>query len=71
MLAFALLEIAVAVANQSIFDSLLIHLSFSALVFLGLPGGFLASHDPVSSSFPKILWITFLDFPTVFEISPI
>ena len=42
-----------------------------SVVFLGMPGGFLASHDPVSPSFLKFLWITLLDFPTVFEISPI
>ena len=39
-LALGLLDIAVAVANQSFFDSLPIHLFFLAVVFLGLPGGF-------------------------------
>ena len=69
--ALALLEIAVVVANLSFFDSLPIHLSSFAVVFLGLPRGFLASHDRVISSFRKMLWITVLDYPTVFEISPI
>ena len=70
-LALALLEIAVAVTNWSFFDLLPLHLSSLAVVFLSLTGGFLVSCDPVSSSFLKILWITLLDFPTVFEISPI
>ena len=39
-----------------------------AVVFLGKPGGFLASHDPVSSNFLKI---PLLDFLTILEISPI
>ena len=47
-LALALFGIAVAVSNQSFVDSLPIHLSSLAVVFLGLPGGFLASHGPVS-----------------------
>ena len=57
MLTFAPLEIAVAVAvaNRSFFYSLPIHLSSLAIVFLRQPGGFLASHDPVSSGFLKIL----------------
>ena len=38
--------------------------------FLGLPGGLLASDDPVFSSFLEILWITLLDFPAIFQISP-
>ena len=54
-LALALSEIAVAFANKSFFDSLPIHLSSLAVVFLDLPGGFLASHDPVSLSFLKML----------------
>ena len=54
-LALGLLEIADAVANLSFFDSLPIPLSSLAVVFQGLPGGFLVSHDPVSSSFLKIL----------------
>ena len=54
-LALALLEIAVAVANQSYFDSLPIHLSSFAVVFLGQPGDFLASHDSLSLSFLKTL----------------
>ena len=41
-LALLLLEIAVAVANRSFFDSLPIHLSSLVDVFLDLPGGFLA-----------------------------
>ena len=69
-LALALLEKVVAVESRSFFDSLPIHLSSLAVVFLGLPGGFLASHDQVSWIFLRILWITLLDFPTVFEISP-
>ena len=68
-LALTLLETVAAVANRSFFFySLPIDLSSLAVVFLGLPGGFLASYDPVSSSFLKILWITLLDFLTVFEI---
>ena len=70
-LASALLEIADADANQSFFDSLPIHLYSVAVDLLGLPGGFLVSHDPVSLSFLRILWITLLDFPTVFKIPPI
>ena len=54
-LALALLKMAVAVTNQSFFDSLSIYMSSLALVFLGLLGGFLASHDQVSSNFLKIL----------------
>ena len=52
-----------------LFYSLAIHLSSLAVVFLRQSGGFLASHDPVFSTFLKILWIKLLDFPTVFEIS--
>ena len=70
-LALAILEIAVAVTNRSFFDSLPDNLSSLTVVSLCLPGCFLASHDPVSLDFIKILWITLLDFPTVFEISPI
>ena len=70
-LALTLLEISVAVANRFFIDSLSIHLPPLEVVFLGRPGCFLASHDPVSSSFLKILWITLLDFLTDFEISPI
>ena len=44
---------------------------FTCSSFLGLPGGFLASHGPVSSGFLEILWIILLDFPWVFEIFPI
>ena len=47
-LALALLEIAAAVTNPSIFDSLPMHLSSLAVVFLGLPAGCLASHNSVS-----------------------
>ena len=54
-LALALLEIAVVVANRSFFDSLPIPLSSFAVVFLGLPGGFLASNYPVSSHYLIIL----------------
>ena len=39
-LALALLEIAVAVANRSFFDSLPIHLSSLTVDFLGLSGDF-------------------------------
>ena len=53
------------------FYSLQIQLFSLAVVFLGLPRGFLASHDPVSQIFLKLLWITLLHFPTVFEIFPI
>ena len=72
-LELSLLQKVVAVANRSFFDSLPIHLSFLSVFFLGLQGVFffLASQDPVSSSFLKMLWITLLDFPTVFEISAI
>ena len=63
--------VTVTVANRSFFDTLPIHLSSLAVVFLCRPGGFLALHDQFSSSFLKILWITLLDFSTVFEISPI
>ena len=69
-LALALVEIPVAVTNRSF----LIHfqsISSLVVVFLGLPGGFLASHDQVSSSFLNILWIILIDFPIFFEISPI
>ena len=52
-LALALLEKAVAVANRSFFDSLPIHPTSLAVVFLGLPGGFMASHDPLSQVFLK------------------
>ena len=45
-----------------------IHLSSLAVVFLRLPGGFLAWHDSVSSSFLKMLWITLLYFPIVSPI---
>ena len=68
-LALGLLEIVVAVANRSFFDSLSINLSSLVVIFLNLSGSFLASQNPVFSSFLKILWITLLDFPTVFEIS--
>ena len=44
-LALALLELAVAVANRSFFDSLTIYLSFFAVILLGLQDGFLALHD--------------------------
>ena len=71
MLALALLEISVAVANRSFFYSLPIHLSFLVVIFLCPPGSFLASPDPVSSSFLKILWITLFFLSAVFEISPI
>ena len=53
-LASAFLEIMVAVTNRSSFDSLPIHLSSLAVVFLVLPGSFLASHDLVSSSLRNI-----------------
>ena len=50
MLALALLEIAVAVTNRFFFIYYpSIYFSF-AVVFLGLPSGFLASHDPVSKN---------------------
>ena len=58
--ALALSESAVPVANWSIFVSLPIQ---QISLFLCLPGGFLASHDPVSSSFLNILWITLFDSP--------
>ena len=38
-----------------------------AVDFLSLPGYFLASHHLFSWLFLKILWITLLDSPTVFE----
>ena len=60
-----------SIRDSGFFNLLPIHLSSLAVVFLGLPGGFLSSHDPVSSSFLKILWIILLDIFTVFEISPI
>ncbi len=53
-LALALLEIVVAITNQSFFDSLPIHLSSLAVVFLGLPVGFLAPHELVSFRFFEI-----------------
>ena len=68
-LALILLQIEV-VAYRSFF-SLPIILSSLSVVFLDVPGGYWASHDPVSSSFLKILWITLLDFLTVFEIFPV
>ena len=55
-----------AIANRTFFYSLPINLSF-----LCLPGCFWASHDPVSLSCLKILWLKLLDFPTYFEISTI
>ena len=70
-LALDLLELAVSVANRSFFIHYQSILFSLAVVFLSLPSGLLALHDSVSSSFLKILWITLLDFPTVFEISPI
>ena len=54
-LALGLLKIVVAAANRSFFDSLPMHLSSLAVLFLGLSGGFWALHDPVSFSFHKIL----------------
>ena len=49
------LEIVVAVANRSFFDSLPIHLSSFAVVFICLKGSFLASHGLDFSGFHKIL----------------
>ena len=40
-----------------LFDSWPTHLSSLAVVFLGLPGSFWASHNPIFSSFLKTLWI--------------
>ena len=46
--------ISVAVANLFFLDNNVNHLSVFAVVFLGLPGDFFASHDPVCSNFFKM-----------------
>ena len=56
--------------SWALLHSIPIDLSSFAVVLVP-PGDFIASYDPVSSSFLKMLWIILLDFPTVFEISPI
>ena len=46
--------ISVAVANLFFLDDNVIHLSVFAVVFLNIPGDFLASYDPVSLNFFKM-----------------
>ena len=53
-LSLTIFAISVAVANLFFLDDNVIHVSVFAVVFLGLPGDFYASHDPVSLNFFKM-----------------